>query len=233
MKKIKCSQCELNLEIVFEGDKVQYPIFSCPTHGGKNEWKKWWEEYSTIWQKKECWENVKDKPSCLLGYFCHKYFEFYSYPFTFDISNPVPYKGKEFTMIRRLIAMFDGDAKEAAKYVKWTFHKKIQTKKRAITSIGFFVNSNMVNEYKHEKAQSLLIKRCTMLPEDYLDWCCKECPEIFEKHDFKTWNDLNALVSYFKVYKIKDVEYNVLMEAVNRKLLSQKNGEPDFRPLED
>lgn len=233
-EKPKCKICGLEVEVVFEGKGVQYPVFSCAKCGSStNEWEKWWEMYSDRWREKEYWENAKDKPSCLIGYFCHKFNEFYGYPYTFDVSNPIPYKGKEFTMARRIIAMFDGDARDAAMYIKWAFTKKVKNRKKAITSLGFFTVSDFINEYKYAKAQSLVLRRQTTLPEDYIEWCSRECADIFEKHDFKTWNDLNALVSFVKTYKTAELEFKAVMEAVNRKMLNVVNGEPEFKKLED
>lgn len=233
-EKPKCKICGLETEIVFDGNGVQYPIFSCPKCGrGENEWEKWWNLYSTRWKENDCWNNNKDKPSCLIGYFCSKFNEFYGHPYTFNISSPIPYKGKEFTMARRIIAMFDGDAKEAAMYIKWVFAKKVISRKKAVTSLGFFTVSDFINEYKYAKAQSLVLRRQTPLPKDYLEWCSKECPALFEKHDFKTWNDLNGLVSFVRAYKNADLENRVVMEAVNRKMLALLGDEPDFKKLED
>lgn len=232
-EKPKCKTCGLDVEIIFEGKIVQYPVFFCQKCGLKtNEWEKWWEIYSTRWQE-NYWDNPKDKPSCLIGYFCHKFNEFYGHPYTFDLSNPIPYKGKEFTMARRIIAMFDGNAKEAAHFIKWAFALKVKNRKKTITSLGFFTLPELINEYKHVKAQSIMLKRQTPLPEDFLNWCKQECANLFEKHDFKTWNDLNALVSFIKIYKTADLEKKVVYEAVNRKMLLVINNEPEFKKLED
>lgn len=232
-KAEKCKTCGLEVEIAFEGKTIQYPVFSCQKCGIKsNEWEKWWEIYSTRWQE-DYWDSPKDKVSCLIGYFCHKFNEFYGHPYTFDVSNPVPYKGKEFTMGRRILAMFDGDAKDAAVYIKWVFIKKVKNRKKPITSLGFFTLAEFINEYKHAKAQSQVLRRQSPLPEDYLEWCKKECPDLFEKHDFKTWNDLNTLVSFIRTYKTAPIENKVILEAVNRKMLSIANNEPEFKKLED
>ncbi|MFA5048794.1 MAG: hypothetical protein WC516_07245 [Patescibacteria group bacterium] len=233
-EKPKCKVCGLETEVIFEGKGAKYPVFSCPKCGyGTNEWEKWWEMYSTRWKEKEYWKNIKDKPSCLIGYFCYKFNEFYEYPYTFDVSNPIPYKGKEFTMARRIIAMFDDDARDAATYIKWVFAKKVRSRKKPITSLGFFTLSEFINEYKYAKAQNQLLRRQTPLPQDYLEWCKSECPALFETHDFKTWNDLNGLISFIKTYKTADLEKKVVMEAVNRKMIIIINNELEFKKLED
>ena len=232
MKTPKCKICGHETEISFTG---YYPIISCKSCGNiTDEWKKWWEKYSERWKEDEYWNNLVDKPSCLIGYFCHKFNEFYGFPYTFDAANPVPYKGKEFTIARRLIDIFDGNAREAALYIKWAFLKKVVVRKRPITSIGFFSVSNIINEYKHAKALSIVLKRSSLLPEDFLEFCKREYPEIFEKQDLKTWNDLNTLVSFIQTFNSADmIEYKVVIEAVKRNMLPLVEGRPYFRELED
>lgn len=233
-KKSPYNCCEKEMDIVFEGDVIQYPIFLCSVCGEKrDEWSKWWQIYSLRWKEKNYWENTIDKPSCLIGYFCNKFKEFYGFSYAIDISNPIPYKGKEFVMARRILNMLGGNSSDIRIYIKWVFANKIKTSKKSVTSLGFFANAQFVNEFNFAKARSSVMKRYTMLPDDYIIWCKNNFPDFFEKQDFKTWNDLNLLVQYEKTYKLKNIEYKILMEAVNRSMLPFKNNEPDFRQLED
>lgn len=231
----KCRECEQDTEIEFEGDEIQYPVIFCKHCGYiQNEWKKWWEVYSNRWKEREYWNNKKDMPSCLVGYFCYKYHQFYGVPYSFSLSNPIPYRGKEFMIARRIISMLDGNAYEAAKYIEWAFKKKVITRKKSITSMGFFSLPEIVNEYKIAKANSLILKRSSLLPEDYLLWCKKECADLFEKHNFKTWNDLNILVAFIKTYQLKEGnEYKVVNEAIKRNMIPVINNEIGFIKLED
>lgn len=229
ISKHNCSKCGSKLEVVFEGDGIQYPVFSCPEHGVQNnEWEKWWNIYSSRWKEKEYWNKPADKPSCILGYFCNKYAEFFGYSYSLQISSPIPYSSKDFVMIRRLLSMFDSDAKEVMIYIKWMFAKKIR-KNYPITSLGFFTSANLINEYKHAKLNSMILKRYSLLPNCFINWCKETHQEIFEKHELKDWNDLNSLVSYIKTYGDDNIEGKIVNEAVSRGLLENKD---TFKKLE-
>jgi len=221
--------------VEFAGDGVQYPVFSCMEHGvQRNDWEKWWNEYSHRWKDKQYWNKTpQDNLSCLMGYFCHKFQEFYGYPFTFAISSPIPYNNKDFNMGRRILAMFDGDIADALVYIKWVFNKKVKTRKKPVTSLGFFALPDFINEFKHAKAMKKILKRSTPLPSGYLDWCRENCPEIFEKQGFKTWNDLNALVLFIRNFGSDNAEGQVVAEAVIRNMLIVKEGIVQLKILED
>lgn len=227
--KFKCS-CGKDLEVLFEGDFIQYPVFSCAEHGvQKNEWKKWWDIYSERWKERGYWDKAADKPSCILGYFCYKYKEFFGSPYTFTISSPIPYKSKDFIMARRLLTMFEGNAHDIRIFIKWMFAKKIR-KNYPVTSLGFFTNANFINEYKIIKSRSLILKRHTSLPDSFLNWCRNNKPEIFKKQDLNDWNDLNILVGYIKTYGDDSIEGTIIKEAVAQGLLKDKFS---FKKLED
>lgn len=229
--KPKCKTCGSILEVTYEGDGVQYPVFTCKDHGSAtNEWEKWWKTYSSRWKDKSYWDKPTDKISCIVGYFCNAYEKFYGHSFTLDISNPVPYTSKTFVMARRILTMFEGDAHEIRIYIKWVFAKKVRTTKYSVTSLGFFANAALVNDYKCAKARSAILKRHTSLPKSFLQWCNETYPEIFEKQELKTWNDLNGLVSYIKSYGDDTVEGKVVLGAVNQNLLKDQN---TFKKLED
>lgn len=228
-----CDKCNKKLEIIFRGDKIQYPVFSCPEHGEmKNEWERWYDEYSTRWQEKERWLKNNEKLSCLIGYFCHKFFEFYGFSYTFDISNPIPYKNKDFMNGRKILSLLDNDAIDAKIYIRWVFEKKIVTTKRKITSLGFFVSSQFVNEYKYIKSQNTKITRSTELPNEFLNWC-KNNTQIFEKHSLKTVNDLVMLISYSRKFPLSESEEKVLNEAVNFKLIEKENNKYIAKGMEE
>jgi hypothetical protein len=226
-----CKTCGKELIVAYSGDGVKYPVFSCNEHGVvRNEWEAWWNLYSSRWRDKVYWDKPADKISCIIGYFCNKYKEFYGHSYTFEISNPIPYKSKDFVMARRMLAMFNGDAHEIRTYIRWVFSKKVKTVKYPITSIGFFTKGNIVNEYKHAKARSFVLKRHTPLPNDFLSWCNENFPDVFNNHDLKTWNDLNGLITYIKSYGDDGFEGSVIKEAVKRGMLTSLN---TYRQLED
>ena len=230
-KKILCS-CGKEKEISFENDGiVEYPIFSCPEHGPdkRNEWALWWNIYKDRWKELHFWDNPADKLSCLVGYFCHTYQKFYNRPFVFSYANPNPYKDKDFVMARRILLMFKGNAREAKIYIRWVFQKRIRIPSYAVHSLGFFASQKFVNEYFQAKERSLILKRSSALPKDFLNWCRKSCPEIFEKQELETWNDLNGLVTHIISYGNNNIEGFVIKEAVQRGML---DSETTYKKLE-
>lgn len=230
-KTPKCTVCGTEKEVSFEGDGVQYPVFCCPEHGPdeRNEWKIWWDKYSELWKQKDKWNSKADKASCLVGYFCSLYKDFYGNSYAFDYSNPIPYKSKEFVMTRRILAMFENDAIDAKVYIRWAFAKKAKTRNYPVTSLGFFASAPFINEYKIAKENSKVLKRHTRLPEVFVKWCEEKEPEVFQKHDLNTWNDLNNLVAFAGTYGKSGVEGKIVEEAVHRGMLPQTG----FRKLED
>jgi hypothetical protein len=226
-----CKLCGAKKEIVFEGDGIQYPVFSCPKHGKdeRNEWEIWWNLYRDRWKEKEYWDKPADKLSCLLGYFCTKFKDFYGYDFTFEYTNPIPYKCKDFTMGRRILAMLNADANEARTYIRWVFAKKVRSTKYTVTSLGFFASAPFVNEYKAAKARSLILKRATKLPANFVEWCDEHYPSVLKNQELETWNDLNGLVTFIKSYGLDNEENCVVSEAIKRGMLPQSG----YRTLED
>jgi len=231
---VRCKVCNNETEIIYENEDAHYPVFSCPQHGiQQDEWKRWWEQYSEKWKDKQARENPRDKLVCLIGYFCYKYKQFYGHPYTFDSSNPIPYKSKDFIIGRRILSMFDNDITDSLLYIKWVFLKKVASRKRTVSSLGFFSLTNLVNEYKCAKALNNVIKRQTNLPEDFINWCKQNYNNVFEKHSLSTWNDLNVLISFVNTFGNDNEEGHIINEAINRNLINSVNGSPQFKSLED
>jgi hypothetical protein len=216
-----CTVCGKPKETIFLGEGIRYPTLSCPEHGPdpRNEWEMWIAEYKDEWKDEAAWDVPNRKLSCFVGYFCHKFSEFYGHPYVFAYGNPIPYKDRDFMMARRVLTMFGENAREAAIYIRWVFAKRIRSPKYAINSIGFFASSKFVNEYFQAKAENAKLKRSTKLPSDFLAWCVQHCPEIFEKQELETWNDLNGLVTHVQSYGMDSVEGKVVSEAINRNML--------------
>lgn len=229
-KKVLCKECGKEKELTFQGNGIQYPVFSCPEHGTeKNEWEIWWQKYHDRYKDKEYWQRPIDRPSCVVGYFCNEFQKFYGYTYTLDYNNTSPYKSKDFVIARRLLTMFGEDFMLIPGYIKWVFAKRIKTVKKTITSFGFFATSDFVNAYKAARARNLILKRSTPLPNDFLDWCKENCPIIFEKQELSTWNDLNGLVTHIKCYGVDNPEGVVINKAIELGLLQPGQ----YKKLED
>lgn len=225
--------CGRRKEVTYAGDGVEYPVFACPQCGvdKRNEWELWWGEYRLLWQDNDKWDEPKHKLPCLVGYFCAKYAELYGHPFHFDYATPNPYKSKDFIMGRRLLVMFDGNAKEARTYVKWVFAFKVKSVDYAISSLGFFVSQKFVSEYLQAKTRARVLRRSTPLPTEFVEWCLENESGVFERQELDTWNDLNFMVAYVKQGGNHDsAESRVVCEAVRRGMLPQG---PGYAKLED
>lgn len=229
--KPKCA-CGLEKEVGYSGSGVQYPVFSCPECGPDkvNEWERWWDKYSGLWKDPANWEEKKHHVSCMVGFMCAKFHEFYGHPYKFSFRSPVPFKDKAFTMARRILALFDGDARRAANYVKWAFHFKVRSRNYPITSFGFFASEKFVLEYEHARARAAVLRRSTPLPEEFLVWCRGDEAEIFELQELATWDDLNGLVTHVKCYGADNTEGRVVNEAVKRGMLPAG---PEYKKLEN
>lgn len=221
MPKPICKTCGKIKEVTFKGNGIQYPVFSCPEHQDldKNEWEIWWEKYHDRYKDKECWKSLKDRPSCIVGYFCNEFYKFYGYSYVLDYNNPIPYKNKEFTMARKLMTMFGENYMWIPNYIRWVFDKRVKDRKKAITSFGFFALPDLVNSYFAARASQSVLRRSTPLPKEFLEWCGSTHPQIFERQELGTWNDLNGLVTHVKIYGEEGLEWQIVKEAIGRKLL--------------
>jgi len=224
--------CGHTKEVSYAGDGVEYPVFSCPQCGPdkRNEWALWWSDYSELWKDNAKWDEPKHKLPCLMGFFCSKYAEMYGHPFHFEYATPNPYKSKDFINGRRLLAVFGGDAKLARNYAQWVFAFKIRNADYAISSMGFFVSQKFVSEYMQARARSRVLRRSTPLPTEFLGWCLEHEPEVFDRQQFETWNDLNFMVAYVKQGGTNSAEGRVAVEAVRRGMLPPG---PGYANLED
>lgn len=230
-RKSGICKCGAQKEIEWSGDDIQYPTFSCPNCGPeRNEWEIWWSKYKDTWKKPENWDKPADKLTCIVGYFCNKYKEFYNSPYTFSYANPIPYKDKDYVMARRLLVMFDGNARDVKIYIRWVFKIIVKRPSYVVTSIGFLIKPEFVNRFKAAKARNQKIGRSSKLPKDFIVWCAIKHPSIFDRQELSVWNDLNGLVTHVKTYGDNNVESKVVEEAVRRGMLPAG---PEYRNLED
>ena len=231
-KKHMICKCGLDKEVTFAGEGVQFPTFSCPECGPdkRNEWEIWWNGYKDTWKDDEKWDRPADALVCVVGFFCYYYEHFYGEPFVFSYQSAKPYTDKDFMMARRILAMFEGNAKEVKTYIRWVFAKKIKTPKYEIQGLGFFGLQKFANEYRRAKAKACRPSRFTKLPSDFINWCKDNANEVFDSQELGTWNDLNGVVSVVKNYGKDGLEWVVAQEAMRRGMLPPG---PEFRTLEE
>jgi len=231
-KKHMVCKCGEDKEVIFAGTGVHYPTFSCHNCGPdkRNEWEIWWLAYKDTWRDDEKWNRPADALVCVVGFFCYYYEQFYDEPFVFSYQSAKPYTDKDFMMARRILTMFNGEAKEVKTYIRWVFAKKIKTPKYEVQGLGFFGLQKFANEYRRAKARTRRLTRFSKLPKAFLYWCKENAADVFNSQELETWNDLNGIVSIIKNYGREGAEWVVAQEAVRRGMLPPG---PEFRKLEE
>jgi hypothetical protein len=202
------------------------PIFTCDRCGHEElTWKKFYNEYLQLYSVKENWDNKKDQVSCIIGFFCHMYRDFYGTDYVFVPKNPNPYGAKECKDAWSLLAAFSGDAHEVRKYVYWVFKKGIN-KNITITHFGYINTPGLIRRYNLYAKRKKILRRESKLPKAFIDWCNTNVPDIFEKYNLETMNDLGAMLSFYKTYsesRNMETEFDVILEAKKSGLIT-KNG---------
>lgn len=173
----------------------------------------------TLYRDKENWKIKKHQASCILGCFCYAYKKKYGVDFTFIPQNPNPFSSKEIKDIRILLNAFNGDAVSVRKYIKWIFTKAI-TSSTKITSFGYLVTPNLIRKYKLKVRDKP--NRASNLPKSFLSWLKENIPEILERYELSTYNDLSALLSHYNKFSDSvnlTVEKDVLNQAESMELI--------------
>jgi len=198
-KKIKrrrpsqCKKCPGKYLLTYENNA---PVFTCDICGDKElTWQKFYNEYLQLFNKKEKWDNKKDQVSCIIGFFCYMYKDFYGTEYVFVPKNPNPYGSKECKYGWSLLASFNGSAHSVRKYLFWLFKRGLN-KKATITSFGYVNTPALIRKYNLYHKKKNILTRAAKLPNKFVDWCQQNTPEIFKHYALETMNDLGALLSY-------------------------------------
>lgn len=151
------------------------------------------------------------------------YKEFYNTDYIFVPSNPNPYSSKECRDSHKLLAAFKGNANEVRKYIYWVFKKGIN-KNTTMTSFGYINTPGLVRKYNIYATRKTILRRESRLPKSFTEWCRSYAPELFDKYNLETMNDLGAMLSYYKTYsktKTLEKEFDLILEAKKRNLINQ------------
>jgi hypothetical protein len=230
-KKRKSSQCsQKNKEgekcpgkfvLDFEGT---IPIFTCDTCQYKDEtWKKFYEEYLQLYRSLEAWGEPKNTVSCVLGLFCYHYREFYGIDYTFVPRNPNPYGVKECRDVWTLLAMFNKNVCEVRHYITWLFDKGL-SRSAQITNFGYILTPALVQKYKLQASKKSVLTRASNLPENFIEYCKVNIPDIFDLVTLGTMNDLAGLLSSVQYYKLMPDSIECRVIAVAEKMGLIKDG---------
>jgi len=193
----QCKKCPGKYKLTYENNA---PIYTCDKCGDQDlTWKKFYNEYLQLFRQKDNWDDKKGQVSCIIGFFCHMYEEFYNTPYVFVPRNPNPFGAKECKDTWSLLAAFNGNAHEVRKYVYWLFKKGIN-KNTIITHFGYINTPGLIRKYNVYAKRKYTLRRESKLPVVFVNWCNEHVPAIFEKYALDTMNDLGALVSYVEYY---------------------------------
>lgn len=171
------------------------------------------ENYSTFYQKFfDKFSEIKTlevkewKLVHMLGYLCKRYEEYYGMKYSFSFSSTSPTKSYEMVKMNRIVQMLSSDPIILKGYIDWVYDKKVIQRKKKITSLGYFANLGMINEYKFEvlsKDASMVIDRTTALSNRYLSIVAK-----YNK-DISTYGD----VAFLKMAD-KDGKYAIMFNEL-------------------
>ena len=190
------------------------PIFECDACGDKElTWQKFYNEYLHLYRVKENWDNKKDQISCIIGFFCHMYKEFYGTAYIFVPKNPNPYGSKECRDAWSLLAAFNGSANSVRKYLYWLFKRGGLSKSAAITSFGYINTPAIIRKYNLYYKKKNIRTRASKLPDKFTEWCKEYAVQIIDNYELTTMNDLGALLSYARKFDESGVEGTVLGQA--------------------
>jgi hypothetical protein len=126
------------------------------------------------WRKfKERLDNYDQTPPSqwtkehILGHILKRYKDVVGVEFAISYSGP-PTKCKEIFCIRRvLLRLGTEDGEIAKRYVDWVFDTIIIPQKVTISSVAYFLASNLVLKFKAELRRQSRITRATELPESF------------------------------------------------------------------
>jgi hypothetical protein len=214
-RMVKCTEdgCSGRFNVVYEDCA---PIFICDTCSKKDlTWKKFYEDYLQLFVKRENWNIKKHQTSCIMGFFCHMYYEFYKVEYLFWPSNRNPFSSKECVDANKILASFNGNAHEVRKYIYWVFKKGIN-KNTTITDFGYINAPGLIRKYNLYVKKKNTFRRESKLPKDFIEWCKTNKPGVFDEYNLETMNDLGAMLNFYNTYSTErnmKIESDVILKA--------------------
>lgn len=174
-----------------------------------------------LFKEKENWNNRKHQVSCIIGFFCHMYKEFYNTEYIFVPKNPNPFGCKECKDAWSLLSAFGGDAHLARKYIYWLFRKGGLSNRADVVSFGYINTPGLIRRYLLKVRKSKRLTRASKIPQSFIDWVSDNCPAVLDKYELGTFNDLGALLNYVNNYDDDEFkeERMLIDEAIRRKMI--------------
>lgn len=190
-----------------EYDQENVPYLKC-NHCNAiiDDWIKWKNLYSSYWSDNEKWSNKRDHIMCLLSWFAELYRRHYSIDFTLSLTERGLFRSKEVHFMRKLLAMLDNDAFQAKEYLTWIFDNKVVKRKKKITSLGFLVVSEVIQEYKLYAKKNKQVYAAKLLPAKMKEWIASNAPDIETNLSMRDFGELNIALNYYKSGQLTYVE---------------------------
>lgn len=105
----------------------------------------------------------------ILGYLLDRYSKHFEIEWSLSYSGP-PTKCPEMYIIRRMLTTVGTQKGTIAKqYIDWVFDNEIIPKKKQISSLAYFFNVGLCNQFKANFRKATTITRTTELPHSYIN----------------------------------------------------------------
>jgi hypothetical protein len=196
------------------------PIFKCNVCNDIDlTWKKFYVEYLQLFRQKDNWNDKKHQVSCIIGFFCYCYKEFYKIDYIFVPQSVNPYNCKECRDALLLLKTFN-DANVVRKYIHWFFNKFLNPSIE-ISSLGYLNSPGIIRKYNLYFKKSKFLNRASELPSNFIFWCKENIPEIFDLYSLETMNDLGAIFRCYDAQQQNSIEYRLVSRAKKMKLIAR------------
>lgn len=189
--------CGGNYTTEYHEDNIPYLL--CDTCGHKiDDWQTWNSQYKDLWRDDSNWKAKKNHLTVLLGYFCAVYENHYGISYTLSLNERGLFRGPEVNVLRRIYAMLNGDPWKVKDYIDFIFARKVQKRKKRITSLSYLAVTDFVHEYKLAAQKAQYVYRSTPLPEKMLKWIHKCAPGVEDCMTLQDFGDLKLLLTHYR-----------------------------------
>lgn len=197
--------CGQIYEIKYNDDNLPYLVCEgCGHH--IEDWIKWEKEYSLYWKDDDKWNQKQHHLVVLLGYFCAKFQECYSYAYSLSLNEKGLFRGQEINVLRRIYTGLQSNPYFVRKYIDWYFLEKIKNRRKRLTSISVLAAPTLINEFKWVSKKATLITRDKRLPQGMQKWIDDFAPDVRSHVDLQDYGDLKLFLQHIKGGYLKEVE---------------------------
>lgn len=190
-------KCGGELEVEYTEDNI--PVLRCNVCNHEiDDWVRWEKSYKDLWEKEENWQDKKNHLSVLLGYFCARYKDYYNIEYTLSLNEKGLFRGPEINVLRRVYRMLGEDVIACKDYIDFIFVRKVQKRKKRISSLSYLAVQDFVQEYRLAKEHQKKIRRSTQLPDKMVKWVDEFAPAVKDYIELNDFGDLNLLLTHVR-----------------------------------